>query len=117
MSHHHHLHYPTTVFTQDELYRTHKSVNPPKLIIPKFHESGSSSSDVSSDKEEGKKIGKMRYIRVSLFQGKVQIDIREFYTTDMGDLKLGRKGVAWNPEHWNQLKKIIPDIDVAIQKF
>lgn len=25
--------------------------------------------------------------------------------------------VAWNPKQWNQLKKIIPDIDTAIRKF
>lgn len=34
----------------------------------------------------------MRYFRVSLFESKTQIDIREFYTIDIGDLNPGRKG-------------------------
>ncbi|XP_019465556.1 CUGBP Elav-like family member 5 isoform X3 [Meleagris gallopavo] len=47
-------------------------------------------------KEEGMfQIGKMRYVQVSCFKGKVLVDIREFYTDKEGDMKPGRKGCAF----------------------
>lgn len=46
-------------------------------------------------------IGKMRYVRVSCFKGKVLVDIREFYADKEGGMKPGRKGTAvfarWQP--------------------
>ncbi|XP_010078965.1 PREDICTED: activated RNA polymerase II transcriptional coactivator p15-like, partial [Pterocles gutturalis] len=67
--------------------------------------------------EEGMfQIGKMRYVRVSCFKGKVLVDIREFYTDKEGDMKPGRKGIALSAEQWNQLKEIIPEIDAAVKK-
>ncbi|XP_032296871.1 CUGBP Elav-like family member 5 isoform X5 [Coturnix japonica] len=46
--------------------------------------------------EEGMfQIGKMRYVRVSCFKGKVLVDIREFYMDKEGDMKPGRKGCAF----------------------
>lgn len=46
-------------------------------------------------------IGKMRYVRVSCFKGKVLVDIREFYTDKEGSMKPGRKGTTacakWQP--------------------
>uniref|UniRef100_A0A674E042 Activated RNA polymerase II transcriptional coactivator p15 n=1 Tax=Salmo trutta TaxID=8032 RepID=A0A674E042_SALTR len=86
----------------------------------KNHKTGDNSSTACSMQPSLSplQIGKLRYFRVSLFESKTQIDIREFYTIDIGDLNPGRKGsVAWNPKQWNQLKKIIPDIDTAIRKF
>uniref|UniRef100_A0A674K516 Activated RNA polymerase II transcriptional coactivator p15 n=1 Tax=Terrapene triunguis TaxID=2587831 RepID=A0A674K516_9SAUR len=62
-------------------------------------------------------IGKMRYVRVSCFKGKVLVDIREFYIDKEGDTKPGRKGIALSAEQWNHLKEIIPDIDAAVKKF
>ncbi|XP_074834666.1 activated RNA polymerase II transcriptional coactivator p15-like [Carettochelys insculpta] len=68
--------------------------------------------------EEGMfQIGKMRYVRVSCFKGKVLVDIREFYIDKEGDTKPGRKGIALSAEQWNHLKEIIPDIDAAVKKF
>eukprot|EP00076_Gallus_gallus_P006914 XP_001234815.2 activated RNA polymerase II transcriptional coactivator p15 [Gallus gallus] len=71
------------------------------------------------DSEEGGmfQIGKMRYVRVSCFNGKVLVDIREFYMDKEGDMKPGRKGIALSAEQWNQLKEIIPEIDAAVRKF
>ncbi|XP_074664994.1 activated RNA polymerase II transcriptional coactivator p15-like [Strix aluco] len=67
--------------------------------------------------EEGMfQIGKMRYVRVSCFKGKVLVDIREFYA-DEGSMKPGRKGIALSAEQWNQLKEIVPEIDAAVKKF
>uniref|UniRef100_A0A8C3K4X6 Activated RNA polymerase II transcriptional coactivator p15 n=1 Tax=Calidris pygmaea TaxID=425635 RepID=A0A8C3K4X6_9CHAR len=62
-------------------------------------------------------IGKMRYVRVSCFKGKVLVDIREFYTDKEGSMKPGRKGIALSAEQWNQLKEIIPEIDAALKRF
>ncbi|XP_068776145.1 activated RNA polymerase II transcriptional coactivator p15-like isoform X1 [Struthio camelus] len=68
--------------------------------------------------EEGMfQIGKMRYVRVSCFKGKVLVDIREFYVDKDGGTKPGRKGIALSAEQWNQLKEIIPEIDAAVKKF
>ncbi|NXL93252.1 TCP4 polymerase, partial [Alectura lathami] len=62
-------------------------------------------------------IGKMRYVRVSCFKGKVLVDIREFYVDKEGDMKPGRKGIALSAEQWIQLKEIVPEIDAAVKKF
>ncbi|NXI98102.1 TCP4 polymerase, partial [Psophia crepitans] len=68
--------------------------------------------------EEGMfQIGKMRYVRVSCFKGKVLVDIREFYADKEGSMKPGRKGIALSAEQWNQLKEIIPEIDAAVKKL
>ncbi|NXP03604.1 TCP4 polymerase, partial [Thinocorus orbignyianus] len=71
-----------------------------------------------SEEEEGMfQIGKLRYVRVSCFKGKVLVDIREFYTDQEGRIKPGRKGIALSAEQWNQLKEIIPEIDAALKRF
>ncbi|NXJ80787.1 TCP4 polymerase, partial [Trogon melanurus] len=71
-----------------------------------------------STEEEGMfQIGKMRYVRVSCFKGKVLVDIREFYADKEGSLKPGRKGIALSAEQWNQLKEIIPEIDAAVKNL
>ncbi|NXA42640.1 TCP4 polymerase, partial [Eudromia elegans] len=70
-----------------------------------------------SEEEKMFQIGKMRYVRVSCFKGKVLVDIREFYVDKEGDTKPGRKGIALSAEQWNQLKEIVPEIDAAIKKF
>uniref|UniRef100_A0A8C8RU60 Activated RNA polymerase II transcriptional coactivator p15 n=1 Tax=Pelusios castaneus TaxID=367368 RepID=A0A8C8RU60_9SAUR len=75
-------------------------------------------SQVQENEEEGMfQIGKMRYVRVYCFKGKVLVDIREFYIDKAGDTKPGRKGIALSAEQWNHLKEIIPDIDAAVKKF
>ncbi|XP_053906025.1 activated RNA polymerase II transcriptional coactivator p15-like [Cuculus canorus] len=69
------------------------------------------------EEEDMFQIGKMRYVRVSCFKGKVLVDIREFYTDKEGDMKPGRKGIALSAEQWNQLKEMIPEIDAAVKKL
>ncbi|KAM9821545.1 SUB1 regulator of transcription b isoform X1 [Syngnathus typhle] len=63
------------------------------------------------------KIGRMRYVSVRDFKGKVLIDIREYWTNPDGDMKPGKKGIALNPEQWNQLKDQISEIDDAIKSI
>ncbi|KAM4637860.1 activated RNA polymerase II transcriptional coactivator p15 isoform 1-T3 [Amazona ochrocephala] len=62
-------------------------------------------------------IGKMRYVSVRDFKGKVLIDIREYWMDQEGEMKPGRKGISLNPEQWNQLKEQISDIDDAVRKL
>lgn len=45
-------------------------------------------------------IGKMRYVKVSCFKGKVLVDIREFYTDKEGSMKPGRKGTTVFTGRW-----------------
>lgn len=62
-------------------------------------------------------IGKMRYVSVRDFKGKVLIDVREYFMDNQGEMKPGRKGISLNPEQWNQLKEQMSDIDDAIRKL
>lgn len=62
-------------------------------------------------------IGKMRYVTVRDFKGKVLIDVREYFMDQQGEMKPGRKGISLNPEQWNQLKEQMSDIDDAIRKL
>ncbi|XP_053789367.1 activated RNA polymerase II transcriptional coactivator p15-like isoform X1 [Vidua chalybeata] len=79
---------------------------------------GAASSKQSSDRDENMfQIGKMRYVSVRDFKGKVLIDIREYWMDQEGEMKPGRKGISLNPEQWNQLKEQISDIDDAVRKL
>ncbi|XP_064410153.1 SUB1 regulator of transcription b [Latimeria chalumnae] len=81
--------------------------------------SKSGSSKASGDKGDNNmfQIGKMRYVNVREFKGKVLIDIREYWMDQEGEMKPGRKGISLNPEQWNQLKEQMSDIDDAIRKL
>ena len=59
-------------------------------------------------------IGKMRYVSVRDFKGKVLIDIREYWMDPEGEMKPGRKGISLNPKQWSQLKEQISDTDDAV---
>ncbi|XP_072514552.1 SUB1 regulator of transcription a [Salminus brasiliensis] len=76
----------------------------------------SKSSSGSSKNDNMFQIGKMRYVSVRDFKGKVLIDIREYWMDQEGEMKPGRKGISLNPEQWNQLKEQIDDIDEAVRR-
>ncbi|KAF7244015.1 Activated RNA polymerase II transcriptional coactivator p15 [Varanus komodoensis] len=79
---------------------------------------GAASSRQSSNRDENMfQIGKMRYVSVRDFKGKVLIDIREYWMDQEGEMKPGRKGISLNPEQWSQLKEQITDIDEAVRKL
>ncbi|XP_016102676.1 activated RNA polymerase II transcriptional coactivator p15 [Sinocyclocheilus rhinocerous] len=79
---------------------------------------GSSASKSSSSKNDNMfQIGKMRYVSVRDFKGKVLIDIREYWMDQEGEMKPGRKGISLNPEQWNQLKEQISEIDDAVRRI
>ncbi|KAG7481363.1 hypothetical protein MATL_G00066120 [Megalops atlanticus] len=88
----------------------------------KKQKSGESSraggSSKGGDKDDNMfQIGKMRYVSVRDFKGKVLIDIREYWMDQEGEMKPGRKGISLNPEQWNQLKEQISDIDDAVRRI
>ncbi|XP_068107352.1 activated RNA polymerase II transcriptional coactivator p15 [Hyperolius riggenbachi] len=62
-------------------------------------------------------IGKMRYVSVRDFKGKVLIDVREYFMDQQGEMRPGKKGIALNPEQWTQLKEQMSDIDDAIRRM
>uniref|UniRef100_A0A8C0BJ61 Activated RNA polymerase II transcriptional coactivator p15 n=1 Tax=Buteo japonicus TaxID=224669 RepID=A0A8C0BJ61_9AVES len=78
---------------------------------------GAASKQSSNRDENMFQIGKMRYVSVRDFKGKVLIDIREYWMDQEGEMKPGRKGISLNPEQWNQLKEQISDIDDAVRKL
>ncbi|KAG1937345.1 activated RNA polymerase II transcriptional coactivator p15 [Pimephales promelas] len=78
--------------------------------------SGSAKSDMNSD-DNMFQIGKLRYVSVRDFKGKVLIDVREYWMDQAGEMKPGKKGISLNPEQWNQLKEQMSDIDDAIKKL
>ncbi|AWP06617.1 Activated RNA polymerase II transcriptional coactivator p15 isoform 2 [Scophthalmus maximus] len=85
--------------------------------------SGESSKPGGSSKASGNnddnmfQIGKMRYVSVRDFKGKVLIDIREYWMNQDGEMKPGKKGISLNPEQWSQLKDQISEIDDAIKRI
>uniref|UniRef100_A0A8I6AUU4 Activated RNA polymerase II transcriptional coactivator p15 n=1 Tax=Rattus norvegicus TaxID=10116 RepID=A0A8I6AUU4_RAT len=61
-------------------------------------------------------IGKVRYVSVRDFKGKILIGIREYWMDSDGEMKPGRKGISLNMEQWSQLKEQISDVDAAVRK-
>ncbi|KAF7644985.1 hypothetical protein LDENG_00212650 [Lucifuga dentata] len=102
-----------------------KKPNPPEKPAKKA-KSGESSKPGGSSKRSGSggngednmfQIGKMRYVSVRDFKGKVLVDVREYWMNQDGEMKPGKKGISLNPEQWNQLKEQISDIDEAIKRI
>uniref|UniRef100_A0A3Q3WA57 Activated RNA polymerase II transcriptional coactivator p15 n=1 Tax=Mola mola TaxID=94237 RepID=A0A3Q3WA57_MOLML len=85
---------------------------------PKSGESSKSGGSSRADNGDDNmfQIGKMRYVSVRDFKGKVLIDIREYWMNQDGEMKPGKKGISLNPEQWNQLKDQISEIDDAIKR-
>ncbi|TNN29379.1 Activated RNA polymerase II transcriptional coactivator p15 [Liparis tanakae] len=84
--------------------------------------SGETSKPGGSSKSSGGddnmfQIGKMRYVSVREFKGKVLVDIREYWMNQDGEMKPGKKGISLNPEQWTQLKDQMSDIDEAMKRI
>ncbi|XP_056401234.1 activated RNA polymerase II transcriptional coactivator p15 isoform X2 [Hyla sarda] len=109
----------------DQKAKRKKQPPPEKEKPAKKQKSGESSKGAASAKQSSSsnqednmfQIGKMRYVSVRDFKGKVLIDIREYFMDNQGEMKPGRKGISLNPEQWNQLKEQMSDIDDAIRKL
>ncbi|XP_055098893.1 activated RNA polymerase II transcriptional coactivator p15-like [Symphalangus syndactylus] len=105
----------------DKKLKRKKQVVPEKPV--KKQKTGETSRALSSSKQSSSsrdnmfQIGKMRYVSVRDFKGKVLIDIREYWMDPEGEMKPGRKGISLNPEQWSQLTKQISNIDDAVRKL
>jgi len=66
-------------------------------------------------KELKVELGNKRFVSLSHFKGRTSVDIREFYEKD-GDMLPGKKGISLTIEQWELLKKLIPEIDAALEK-
>ncbi|KDP29464.1 hypothetical protein JCGZ_19293 [Jatropha curcas] len=58
-------------------------------------------------------ISKNRRVTVRNWQGKVWIDIREFYNKDGKQLP-GKKGISLSVDQWNVLRDHVEEIDKAL---
>ncbi|XP_035582230.1 activated RNA polymerase II transcriptional coactivator p15-like, partial [Zalophus californianus] len=105
----------------DKKLKRKKQATPEKPV--KKQKTGETSRALSSSKQSNSRddnmfqFGKMRYLSVRDFKGKVLIDIREYWMDPEGEMKPGRKGISLNPEQWSQLKEQIADIDDAVRKL
>ena len=106
----------------DKKLKRKKQVAPEKPV--KKQKTGETSRALSSSKQSSRgrdgnmfQIGKMRYVSVRDFKGKVLIDIREYWMDPEGEMKPGRKGISLNPEQRSQLKEQISDTDDAVRKL
>ncbi|KAL6079538.1 hypothetical protein STEG23_038093, partial [Scotinomys teguina] len=108
------------------LYLTVFQLKRKKQVVPekpvKKQKPGETSRALASSKQSSSsrddnmfQIGKMRYVSVRDFKGKILIDIREYWMDSEGEMKPGRKGISLNMEQWSQLKEQISDIDDAIK--
>ncbi|XP_041955632.1 SUB1 regulator of transcription b [Alosa pseudoharengus] len=100
-----------------------KKPSVPEKPAKKQKSGGETSKAGGSSRADGNKddnlfqIGKMRYVSVRDFKGKVLIDVREYWMDQAGEMKPGKKGISLNPEQWNQLKEQMSDIDDAIRRL
>nr|XP_034352253.1 activated RNA polymerase II transcriptional coactivator p15-like [Arvicanthis niloticus] len=81
-----------------------KQVVPEKPVKKQKH--GETSRALASSKQSSRddnmfQIGKMRYVSVQDFKGKILIDIREYWMDSEGEMKPGRKGISINMEQWS----------------
>ncbi|XP_007048467.2 PREDICTED: RNA polymerase II transcriptional coactivator KIWI [Theobroma cacao] len=58
-------------------------------------------------------ISKNRRVTVRNWQGKIWVDIREFYVKD-GKQMPGKKGIALSLDQWNLLRDHVEEIDKAL---
>ncbi|XP_034692268.1 RNA polymerase II transcriptional coactivator KIWI-like [Vitis riparia] len=58
-------------------------------------------------------ISRNRRVSVRNWQGKVQVDIREFYVKD-GKQMPGKKGISLTMDQWNVLRDHVNEIDEAV---
>ncbi|XP_023543027.1 RNA polymerase II transcriptional coactivator KIWI-like isoform X2 [Cucurbita pepo subsp. pepo] len=60
-------------------------------------------------------ISKNRRVMVRNWQGKIVVDIREFYVKD-GKQMPGKKGISLSLDQWNVLRNHVDEIDKAVNE-
>ncbi|KAI3717612.1 hypothetical protein L1987_69340 [Smallanthus sonchifolius] len=84
---------------------------------PKKTSKKDTSGDDSGEEEDGSificEVSKNRRVSVRNWQGKVYVDIREFYVKD-GKQMPGKKGISLNMDQWKELRAHVDEIDKAL---
>lgn len=62
-------------------------------------------------------LSKNRFATVSEFKGKVRVDIREYYMTDDGERRPGKKGISLSMDEWKKLTSQLDDIQKKIKEI
>ncbi|XP_022925285.1 RNA polymerase II transcriptional coactivator KIWI-like [Cucurbita moschata] len=60
-------------------------------------------------------ISKNRRVMVRNWQGKIVVDIREFYVKDGKEMP-GKKGISLSLDQWNVLRNHVEEIDKAVNE-
>ena len=58
-----------------------------------------------------------RRITVEKFHGRVLANVREYYRTDSGDLKPGKKGIALMHTQWKHIGQIAESVEQSINEL
>ncbi|RWS12920.1 activated RNA polymerase II transcriptional coactivator p15-like protein [Dinothrombium tinctorium] len=73
-------------------------------------------ASASGEDEKKFQLSNNRFVTVSQFRHKTRIDIREYYVTDDGVRKPGKKGISLSLQEWKKLKEQMDEIEKAIVK-
>ncbi|KAF3439273.1 hypothetical protein FNV43_RR17549 [Rhamnella rubrinervis] len=60
-------------------------------------------------------LSKNRKVKVRTFNGRIMVDIREYYVKDGKELP-GKKGISLTMDQWNILRENIEEIDKAVNE-
>ncbi|KIY73040.1 PC4-domain-containing protein [Cylindrobasidium torrendii FP15055 ss-10] len=69
----------------------------------------------STSSEEWVDLGKKKRVAINNWNGRLFVDIREFYVDAEGDNKPGKKGISLSPEQWTALKDNMAHIDELLE--
>lgn len=58
-------------------------------------------------------MGNKKRVTISEFKGKTYVNIREYYEQD-GKMLPSKKGISLAIEQWEELKKVVEDVDREI---
>jgi hypothetical protein len=65
-------------------------------------------------------LGANRFITVREFRGKTLIDIRQYYVDNKsgsGELKPTPKGISLSPEQYEEMKKVLSEVDEKLEEI
>merc|ERR1712142_1282159 len=75
----------------------------------------SSSKDEPTEPEPTWNLSKDKLVKIRKFQGKVYVDIREYFMDKLSwEILPGKKGVSLGLDQYRNLKSIMPQLDSAV---